>query len=52
MNHTRHSRKNQSHRDASRYATACTCDADICSCRPMHRNRHFEKRQSQRGVSR
>ena len=52
MNHTRQSRKNQSHRDATRYATECTCDADLCSCRPMHRTRHFEKRQSQRGVSR
>ena len=51
MNHARHTRKNQSHRDASRYSIECTCDTDVCSCRPMHRTRHFEKRQSQRGVS-
>ena len=52
MHHPRHSRKNQSHRDVSRYSKECICDADICSCRPMHRTRHFEQRQSQRGVSR
>ena len=51
MHRTRQTRKNESHRDVSRESFECACGAHICKCGSLHRTRHFEVRQSQRGVS-